>query len=140
MPKNDPARAALLRCSPVKIGADYFHLKVVPTHSWKDGNDCVGVISFQDREIRFRDTIRGCHLVDVIFHECLHGVWTNHLFGILDQWPPTTKTHGKLLLARIEEVAIRAYQSGLPALFLDNPKLLKLFNHYWQPTTRKRKD
>ncbi len=127
--KTDPARAAVLRCSPIKIGANYFHLEVVSDDVWQEGEDFIGKISFRRKKITVRDTARGYVLVDTVFHECLHAIWNEGVLNLPDM------SH-----AKTQELIASAYESGLAALFLDNPRLLKLFNHYWQPSIRKRKD
>ncbi len=140
MKKIDPAFAALLRCSPIKIGADYFRLKVVSGKDWHEGDDYIGLISYRDGEMRFHDKARGYVLIDALFHECLHGIWNNHLANILDQWTLSSRMPVTPPLGNIEEAVVGVYETGLAALFLDNPRLLKLFTYYWQPSTRKRKD
>lgn len=131
MRKVDPARAALLRCSPVKIGADYFQIKIIPNDAWQEGDGNIGVISFKKLEIKIRDTVRGYVLADVVLHECLHAIWNDGFANLLD--------HNQSV-ANLQEIVASTYESGLAALFLDNPKLLKLCYHYWQPAARKRKD
>lgn len=135
MTKKDSAATALLRCSPIKIGPDYYRVKIVPEMNWieeGENKSNIGVLSFIDHEIRIRGDIRGYALLDTIFHECLHAIWADRLDSPLeDSTAPTQE---------IQETIICSYEAGIPALFLDNPKLLKLFNHYWQPTARKRKD
>jgi hypothetical protein len=138
--KKNPAVTALLRCSPIKVGSNYFNIKIVPNKDWTDGEGYIGLLSFQDREMRLRGNLRGYILIDAAFHECLHAIWNESLTSPLDRWITSNKVPVTPPIADVEEVVVCAYETGIAALFLDNPKLLKLFTHYWQPAARKRKD
>ena len=140
MTKKDPAAPAILQCSPIKVGPEYYHVKIIPKKDWTDGESYIGTLSFQDHEIRIRGDKQGHVLLDAVFHECLHAIWNQSLTRPFECWIGSNKVPTTPPITDVEEMVICAYEAGITTLFLDNPKLLDLCSYYWQPAARKRKE
>jgi hypothetical protein len=133
-PKPDPIHRAILAVSPVRVGAEWFKVRVISEDDWSDGDEFRGCIAYGDGEIRIRADQTGFDAVDVLFHEVVHAVVGDRAHNKFES--SDIADRGKY--TDLGELFTRAAEQGLTNLFLDNPRLLALFVKWWSPLARKR--
>ncbi len=112
--------------SPIKFGPKYFKVIVRSGKDWSCDEGNIGCIHFRESEIHVReDNNTPFEMVDILFHEVLHGACGLYLHYYKDSVKKFT-----------EEDFVSAAEMGFNGLFVDNPKLLTLFVKYWNPANR----
>lgn len=122
------------RLSPIKFGADFFTLRVVPPDEWTCGDDSIGCIHYNTQAIHIKATGSDVQQLDTLFHECIHGVLSDRTSGKFD----TGDVAQAATFSDIGEVFTKATEIGLIAIFLDNPDLLKLLVSNWRASARRK--
>ena len=131
----DSVHRSILAVSPIRFGAEWFRIRIVPETQWTDSEDCRGVCSYVDREIRIKaEQNQGPDALDTLFHECIHAVINDRAFGKFE----TDDIAQSAKYQDLGELFVKAAEQGLINLFLDNPKLLALFVKWWNPALRRK--
>lgn len=99
--------------SKIKIGHATYTCVPRPQLFNNKGEELYGRINYGSRIIEYTQdpSIHSDQLKDVIFHEALHGIWNNYNLN---------------KEASREEDVILAFEAGIKALFMDNPKLVEV--------------
>jgi hypothetical protein len=122
------------RLSPIKFGPDFFTVRVVPPEEWKCGEDDIGCIHYSAHTIHIKAGESDTQAIDILFHECIHGVLSDRAFG---KFESADIVHAATY-NDIGEFFVKTAEVGLTTLFLDNPDLLKLLVFNWRASARRK--